>query len=204
MLLLLCGVAVAVSALFFFHRMRTRLEASFLADELREMGEGTWQARPMDPDRGRLSPGMLAGEVRGDRVEVAGALLFLPFEHPRELAILRQETPAHASESFVPSGQQGLDCGLAFRADDREWLRAFLAREDVRRALVPLCARAADDPSFVAVRAGRGVGEPPYRKLVGSRSGLFFFRDPEAGAFDAADIRELVRILVPLKRTLVS
>jgi hypothetical protein len=202
MLLLLFGVAVVTGALFFFHRLRTRLEASFLADELRDMGEGTWQAVPMDPDHGRLSPGMLRGDVRGDRVEVAGSLLFLPFEHTRELAILPQETPAHESESFVPSGLGALDCGLAFRSSDQEWLRAFLSREDVRQALVPLCARAAADASFVAVRAGRGVGEPPYRKLVGSRSGLFFFRDPEAGALDAGDIRDLVRILAPLKRTL--
>jgi hypothetical protein len=201
-LLFLFGAAVVVAALIFFRRVRTRLEASFLADELREMGEGTWQARPMDPDRGRLSPGMLAGQVRGDQVEVAGSLLFLPFEHPRELAILRQETPAHDSEVFVTSGQPMLDCGLAFRSADREWLRGFLSREDVRQALAPLCERAADDPSFVAVRAGRGMGEPPYQKLVGTRSGLFFFRDPEAGALDAGDIRDLVRILAPLKRTL--
>jgi hypothetical protein len=46
------------------------------------------------------------------------------------------------------------------------------------------------------------VGEPPYRQLVGGRSGLFFFRDPEVGALDATEIRDLVRILVPLKRTL--
>jgi len=203
MLLFLFGAAVVVSALVFFRRVRTRLEASFVADELREMGEGTWQALPIDPDRGRLSPGMLAGDVRGDRVEVAGSFLFLPFEHPRDLAILPQEKPAHASESFVPSGQDALDCGLAFRSADREWLRAFLSREDVRQALAPLCAWAAADPSFVAVRAGRGVGEPSYRKLVGTRSGLFFYRDPEAGALDAADIRDLVRILAPLKRTLL-
>jgi len=202
MLLLVFGVAVVVAALLFFGRLRTRLEASFLADELREMGEGTWQARPIDPRRGPLSAGMLSGEVSGDRVEVAGPFLFLPFEHSRELAILRQDTPAHASESFVPSGQPALDCALAFRSADTEWLRGFLAREDVLRALGPLCARAADDTSFIAVRAGRGVGEPPYRTLVGSRSGLFFFRDPELGALDATEIRDLVRILVPLKRTL--
>lgn len=202
MLLFLFGAAVVVAALVFFRRVRTRLEASFLADELREMGEGTWQALPIDPDRGRLSPGMLAGEVRGDRVEVAGGFLFLPFEHARELAILRRDTPADDSESFVPSGQDALDCGLAFRSADREWLRGFLSREDVRQALAPICTWAGDDPSFVAVRAGRGVGEPPYRKLVGSRSGLFFYRDPEAGALEAADIRDLVRILAPLKRAL--
>ena len=202
MLLLFFGVAVVAAALFYFRRLRTRLEASFLADELREMGEGTWQAVPIDPHHGRLSPGMLTGDVRGDRVEVAGPFLFLPFEHPRELAILRRETPAHDSESFVPSGQEALDCGLAFRSADREWLRAFLSREDVRQALVPLCARAAEDVSFVAVRAGRGVGEPPYRTFVGTRAGLFFYRDPEAGALDAADIRDLVRILAPLKRLL--
>jgi len=202
MLLLLLGAAVVVAAMFFFQRLRTRLEASFLADELREMGEGTWQARPMDPDRGRLSAGMLAGEVRGDAVEVAGSLLFLPFEHSRELAILRRETPAHDSEAFVLSGFEALDCGLAFRSSDREWLRGYLSREDVRQALAPLCARVAEDPSFVAVRAGRGVGEPPYHKLVGTRSGLFFHREPDAGALDAAGIRDLVKILAPLKRTL--
>ncbi|HVD76165.1 MAG TPA: hypothetical protein VNH43_01085 [Vicinamibacteria bacterium] len=202
MLLLLFGVAVVAAALFFFGRLRTRLEASFLADELREMGEGTWQARPIDPRRGPLSPGMLSGEVSGDPVEVAGPFLFLPFEHSRELAIVRQETPAHASESFVPSGYEALDCALAFRSADAGWLRGFLSREDVRKALAPLCTRAADDPSFIAVRAGRGVGEPPYRQLVGGRSGLFFFRDPEVGALDATEIADLVRILVPLKRTL--
>jgi hypothetical protein len=201
-MLLLFGVAVVAAALFVFGRMRTRLEASFLADELREMGEGTWQARPIDPRRGPLSAGMLSGEVSGDRVEVAGPFLFLPFEHSRELAILRQETPAHASESFVLSGHDAIDCALAFRSADTEWLRGFLARQDVRQALGPLCARAAADASFVAVRAGRGVGEPPYRELVGSRSGLFFFRDPEAGALDATEIRDLIRVLVPLKRTL--
>ena len=201
-MLLLLGAAVVVAAMFLFRRLRTRLEASFLADELREMGEGTWQARPIDPRRGPLSAGMLSGEVSGDGVEVAGPFLFLPFEHARELAILRQETPAHASESFVPSGQPALDCGLAFRSADTEWVRGVLAREDVLRALGTLCARAADDTSFIAVRAGRGVGEPPYRTLVGSRSGLFFFRDPELGALDATEIRDLVRILVPLKRTL--
>jgi len=52
------------------------------------------------------------------------------------------------------------------------------------------------------VRAGRGVGEIAYRKLVGSRAGLFYFRDPEAGPLDATDIRDLVRILVPLKLAL--
>jgi hypothetical protein len=202
-MLLLLGAAAVVAALFLFRRLRTRQEASFLADELREMGEGTWQARPLDPGRGRLSEGMLAGEVRGDAVEVAGSLLFLPFEHSRELAILRRETPAHDSESFVLSGLETLDCGLAFRSADREWLRAYLSREDVRQALAPLCARAAEDPSFVAVRAGRGMGEPPYHKLVGRRSGLFFHRDPEAGALDAAGIRDLVKILAPLKRTIV-
>ncbi len=202
MLLLVLGAAVVAAALFFFARVRTRLEASFLAEELREMGEGVWEARPIDPDRGRLSAGMLAGEVRGDRVEVAGPLLFLPFEHSRELAILRRETSAHDSEAFVPSGLEALDCGLAFRSSDREWLRAYLAREDVRQALTALCARAADDPSFVAVRAGRGVGQPPYHKLVGTRAGLFFYREPDAGALDAVGIRDLVRILAPLKRTL--
>ncbi len=202
MLLLVLGVAVVAAALFFFGRLRTRLEASFLADELREMGEGTWQARPIDPRRGPLSAGMLCGQVSGDQVEVAGPFLFLPFEHSRELAILRQETPAYASESFVPSGHDVIDGTLAFRSAEPEWLRGFLSRADVRQALGPLCARAADDPSFIAVRAGRGVGEPRYRKLVGSRSGLFFFRDPEVGALDAAEIRDLVRILVPLKRTL--
>ena len=55
MLLLVLGVAVVAAALFFFGRLRTRLEASFLADELREMGEGTWQARSIDPRRGPLS-----------------------------------------------------------------------------------------------------------------------------------------------------
>ena len=203
MLLLLFGVAVVVAALLFFRRVRTRLEASFLADELREMGEGAWRAVPMDPARGWLSPGMLAGDVGGDPVEVAGSLLFLPFEHSRELAILPQETPAHDSQPFVPSGLAALDGALAFRSADREWLRGYLSREDVRQTLAPLGARVADDPSFVAVRAGRGSGEPAYRKLVGSRSGLLFFRDPEAGAFDAAGIRDLIRILVPVKRTLV-
>jgi|SRR6266571_4550018 len=202
-MLLLLGAAVVGAALFFFGRVRTRLEASFLAEELREMGEGAWEARPIDPGRGRLSAGMLAGEVRGDRVEVAGSLLFLPFEHSRELAILRRETPAHDSESFVLSGLEALDGGLAFRSSDREWLRAYLAREDVRQALGPLCARAAEDPSFIAVRAGRGAGERPYRKLVWGRSGLFFYREPEAGALDAPGIRELIRILAPLKRTLL-
>jgi len=202
-MLLLFGVVAVAAALYFFGRMRTRLEASFLADELHEMGEGTWRALPIDPRRGPLSAGMLSGEVSGDRVEVAGPFLFLPFEHSRELAILPQETPARASESFVPSGHVALDGALAFRSAETEWLRAFLSRDDVRQALGPLCARAADDPSFVAVRAGRGVGEPPYRELVGSRSGLFFFRDPEVGALDATEIRDLVRILVPLKRTLV-
>jgi hypothetical protein len=202
MLLFVFGVAVVAAALFLFGRLRTRLEASFLADELREMGEGTWQARPIDPRRGPLSAGMLSGDVSGDPVEVAGPFLFLPFEHSRELAILRQETPAHASESFVPSGHPAIDGALAFRSTETEWLRGFLSRDDVRQALGPLCARAADDPSFVAVRAGRGVGEPSYRRLVGSRSGLFFFRDPEGGALDATEIRDLVRILVPLKRTL--
>ena len=202
MLLLLLGAVVVVAALVFFRRLRTRMEASFLADELREMGEGVWHARPIDPDRGRLSEGMLAGEVRGDAVEVAGSLLFLPFEHSRELAVLRRETPAHDAEAFVLSGLEALDCGLAFRSSDREWLRAYLSREDVRQALAPLCARAAEDPSFVAVRAGRGAGEPPYHKLVGARSGLFFYREPDAGSLDAAGIRDLVRILAPLKRTL--
>jgi hypothetical protein len=202
-MLLVLGVAVVVGALFFFGRLRTRLEASFLADELSAMGEGTWQARPIDPARGRLAEGMLAGEVRGDAVEVAGSLLFLPFEHSRELAILPQETPARDSESFVLSGLDTLDCGLAFRSSDREWLRGYLSREDVRQALAPLCARVAEDASFVAVRAGHGAGEPPYDKLVDRRSGLFFYREPEAGALDAAGIRDLVRILVPLKRTLV-
>jgi hypothetical protein len=202
MLLLLFGVAVVAAALFFFGRLRTRLEASFLADELREMGEGTWQARPIDPRRGPLSAGVLSGDLGGDQVEVAGPFLFLPFEHSHELAILRQVTPAHASPSFVPSGHQAIDAALAFRSAETDWLRRFLSREDVRQALGPLCARAADDPSFVAVRAGRGVGEAPYRKLVGSRAGLFFFRDPEMGALDATEIRDVVRILVPLKRTL--
>jgi len=55
----------------------------------------------------------------------------------------------------------------------------------------------------VAVRAGRGAGEPPYRKLVGGRSGLLYFRDPEAGPIDADDIRDVVRILRPLKQTLI-
>jgi hypothetical protein len=203
MLLLLFGVAGVAAALFFFGRLRTRSEASFVAEELRDMGEGTWQAVPIDPDRGPLSPGMVAGEVGGDRVEVAGSLLFLPFEHSHEMAILPQETPARASESFLVSGLDAIDCALAFRSADTQWLRGFLAREDVRQALAPLCARAGDDPSFVAVRAGRGVGKPPYRQLVGSRSGLFFFRDPEAGAFDATDIRDLLRILAPLKRALL-
>jgi hypothetical protein len=202
-MLLLLFPAVAVVALLFFGRLRTRWEAFYVAAELREMGEGTWRAAPIDPRRGRLSPGMLIGEVGGDPVEVAGSLLFLPFEHPRELAILPQQTPARASGSFVPSGLGAVDCALAFRSADPVWLRGFLSREDVREALAPLCARAADDPSFLAVRAGRGMGEFPYRKLVGSRSGLFFFRDPEAGALDATDIRDLLRILVPLKRALV-
>jgi len=103
----------------------------------------------------------------------------------------------------VLSGLEALDCGLAFRSSDREWLRGYLSREDVRQALAPLCALVAEEPSFVAVRAGRGVGEPPYHKLVGTRSGLFFYREPEAGALDAAGIRDLVKILAPLKRTLV-
>ena len=193
---------MVAAALFFFGRLRTRLEASFLADELREMGEGTWQARPIDPGCGPLSAGMLSGEVSGDPVEVAGPFLFLPFEHSRELAILRQETPAHASEAFVTSGQADIDGTLAFRSADAAWLRGFLGRDDVRQALRPVCTRAGDDPSFVAVRAGRGVGEIAYRKLVGSRSGLFYFRDPEAGPLDATDIRDLVRVLLPLKLTL--
>jgi hypothetical protein len=203
MLLLVLGMAAVVVALFVFGRLRSRLEASFLADELRETGEGTWQAVAVDASGGRLSPSMLAGEVGGDRVEAAGSLLFLPFEHSRELAILRQETPVHESESFVPSGHAPIDCALAFRSSDTDWLRAFLSREDVRQALVPLCARAGDDSSFVAVRAGRGAGEPPYTKLVGSRSGLLHFRDPEAGPLDAEGIRDVVRILRPLKRTLL-
>ncbi|PYQ14821.1 MAG: hypothetical protein DMF80_11475 [Acidobacteria bacterium] len=201
MLLLPLGIAAVFIALFVLGRMRSRLEASFLADELRDMGEGAWAAVPLDPTRGPLSRRKLAGEVNGHRVEVAGSLLFLPFEHPRELAILRQENPAHSSEAFVPSGHADIDCALAFRSADRAWLRGFLAREDVRQALRPVCARA-DDPSFVAVRAGRGVGEIAYRKLVGSRAGLFYFRDPEAGPLDATDIRDLVRILVPLKLAL--
>lgn len=202
MLLLSLGIAAVAAAWFVLGRMRSRLEASFLADELRELGEGTWRAAPVDPSRGLLSGAMLAGEVGGDRVEVAGSLLFLPFEHPRELAILRQETPPRASEAFVPSGHAALDGALAFRSADAQWLRGFLAREDVRQALGPLSARADGDPSFVAVRAGRGVGEIAYRKLVGSRSGLFYFRDPEAGPLAAADIRDLVRILAPLKHVL--
>jgi hypothetical protein len=203
MLLLVLGIAAVAVVLFVFGRMRSRIEASFLADELKEMGEGTWQAVPIDPVRGWLSPSMLAGEVGGDRVEAAGSLLFLPFEHSRELAILRQETPVHDPESFVPSGHAGIDCALAFRSTDTQWLRGFLAREDVRQALVPLCARARDDAAYVAVRAGRGAGEPPYRKLVGSRSGLLYFHDPEAGPIDADDIRDVVRILRPLKQTLI-
>jgi hypothetical protein len=203
MLLLVIGIAGAAAALFVFGRLRSRLEASFLADELREAGEGTWQAVPVDPARGRLSPSMLSGEVGGDRVEASGSLLFLPFEHSRELAILRQETPARVSESFVPSGEPAIDCGLAFRSSDPQWLRSFLARDDVRQALAPLCARAGEDASFVVVRAGRGVGEAQYRRLVGERSGLLYYRDPEAGRLDADDIREVVRILRPLKRALV-
>lgn len=203
MLLLVLGMAAVVLVLFVLGRVRSRLEASFLADELRETGEGTWQAVAIGDGGGRLSPSMLAGEVGGDRVETTGSLLFLPFEHSRELAILRQETPIHEGESFVPSGHAPIDCALAFRSSDTQWLRGFLAREDVRQALAPLCARAGDDASFVAVRAGRGAGEPPYRKLVGGRSGLLYFRDPEAGRLDADDIRDVVRILRPLKRTLL-
>jgi hypothetical protein len=202
-LLLLFGIAAAVVALFVFSRMRSRLEASFLADELREAGEGTWRAVPIHPSGGRLAPSKLEGEVGGDRVEAAGPLLFLPFEHSRELAILRQETPVHGAESFVSCGHAGIDGTLAFRSRDPEWLRAFLARDDVRQALAPLCTRAGDDSSFVAVRAGRGAGEPPYDKLVGDRSGLFYYRDPEAGPLDADDIRDVLRVLRPLKRTLV-
>jgi len=202
-MLLLLSLAVVAGALFFFARMRSRLEASFLADELREMGEGTWRAVPTDPAWGPLSSRILAGEVGGDRVEVAGPFLFLPFEHSRELAILRQETPPHDSESFASSGYADIDCALAFRAGDTAWLRGWLSREDVKQALGPLCRRVSDDASFVAVRAGRGVGELAHRKLVGSRSGLFFFRDPESGALEATDIRDLVRILAPLKHTLV-
>jgi hypothetical protein len=203
MLLLLLGIAAVAAVLFVLGRMRSRIEASFLADELKEMGEGTWRAVPIDPARGWLSPSMLAGEVGGDHVDAAGSLLFLPFEHSRELAILPRETPVHDSESFVPSGHAAIDGALAFRSTDTEWLRGFLAREDVRQALIPLCARAGDDASFVAVRAGRGAGEPPYRALVGSRSGLLYFRDPESGPLDADDIRDVVRILRPLKQTLV-
>lgn len=203
MLLLLFGVAAAVIALFVFSRMRSRLEASFLADELREGGEGTWRAVPIDPSGGRLSPSKLEGEVGGDRVEAAGSLLFLPFEHARELAIVRREAAGHGTESFLTCGHGGIDDSLAFRSRDPEWLRAFLARDDVRQVLAPLCTRAGDDSSFVAVRAGRGAGEPPYDRLVGDRSGLFYYRDPEAGPLDADDIRDVLRILRPLKRTLV-
>jgi hypothetical protein len=80
MLLLLAGVAAVAVALFLLGRMRTRLEASFLAEELQEMGGGTWQAVPVNPAWGRFSRGILAGEVGGDRVEVAGspALRALP------------------------------------------------------------------------------------------------------------------------------
>lgn len=203
MLLLVLGIAAIALVLFVFGRLRSRLEASFLADELKEAGEGTWQAVPIGPGRGRLSPSMVAGDVGGDRVEAAGSLLFLPFEHSRELAIVRRDAPVHDSESFVPSGSAAIDGALAFRSSDTEWLRGFLARDDVRLLLAPLCARAGDDTSFVAVRAGRGSGEPPYKELVGSRSGLLYFRDPEAGPLDADAIREIVRILRPLKRTLV-
>jgi hypothetical protein len=102
----------------------------------------------------------------------------------------------------VSSGDAAIDCGLAFRSGDPSWLRAFLARADVRQALGPLCTRAGDDPSFVAVRAGRGVGEIAYRNLVGTRSGLFYFHDPDAGPLGAADIHDLVRVLAPLKRAM--
>lgn len=202
MLLLLAGVAAVAVALFLFGRMRTRIEASFLAEELQEMGGGSWKAVPVNPAWGRFSRAILAGEVAGDRVEVAGSLLFLPFEHSRELAILRQERPARDSEAFVSSGDAGIDSSLAFRSGDPAWLRGFLARADVRQALGPLCARAGDDPSFVAVRAGRGVGDIEYRNLVGTRSGLFYFHDPEAGPLGAPDIHDLVRVLAPLKRAM--
>ena len=202
MLLLLAGVAVVAVALFLLGRMRSRIEASFLADELKDLGAGTWQAVPIDPAWGAFSRGILAGEVDGDRIEVAGSMLFMPFEHARELAILPQEKPARDSEAFVPSGDAAIDGVLAFRSADAPWLRGFLARPEVREALRPICARAGDDPSFVAVRAGRGAGEIGYRRVVGARAGLFYFHDPEAGPLAAADIHDLVRALAPLKRAL--
>jgi hypothetical protein len=202
MLLLLLGLAAVVGAWLLGGRLRSRLDASMLVDELRETGIGTWRAVPVDRAGGPLSPRMVAGEVGGDEVEVAGSLLFLPFEHSRELAILRQETPALASEAFVPAGVATLDGALAFRSADAAWLRGFLARDDVRSALAKLCARAEADSSFGAVRAGRGVGEIALRRLVGRRSGPSYFRDPEGGPFDAADVRDLVQILAPLKRAL--
>jgi hypothetical protein len=79
----------------------------------------------------------------------------------------------------VPQGLGAVDGTLALCSADPEWLRGFLSRGDVREALAPLCARAGDDPSFPGVRAGRGRGgSSRTRTLVGSRSGLFFFRDP--------------------------
>jgi hypothetical protein len=202
MLLLLLGLAAVAAAWFLGGPLRSRLEASLLVGELEQTDGGTWRAVPVDRGGGPLSPRMVAGELGGDDVEVAGSLLFLPFEHSRELAILRQETPARTSESFVSAGVESLDRGLAFRSSDAAWLRGFLAREDVRGALTALCARAQADPSFGVVRAGRGAGEIALRRLVGRRSGLFYFRDREGGPFDASDVRDLVRILAPLKRAL--
>src|SRR5262245_10379153 len=203
MLGLLLALAAAAVIWFVLARLRRRLESSFLADELQETGEGTWRAVPAPRAGGLLTPRVVAGEVGGDAVEVAGTLLFLPFEHARELAIVRQQTPAHRSAGFVSTGVEALDCSLAFRSTDEAWLKGFLSREDVRSALGALCARAGEDPAIVAVRVGSGAGGPVYRQRVGGRSGIFVFRDPEAGPLDAADVRDLVRILVPLKRALL-
>jgi hypothetical protein len=201
MLGLLLALAAVAAAWLILALLRRRLEASFLADELQQSGEGVWRAVPARAG-GLLTPRMVAGEVRGDAVEVVGSLLFLPFEHAHELAIVRQATPSRGSAGFVPAGVEALDASLAFRSTDPEWLRSFLSREDVRSALGPLVARAGDDPAFVAVRVGRGAGHPAYRKVVGSRSGIFCSRDPEAGPLGASDVQALVRILAPLKRAL--
>ena len=150
---------------------------------------------------GRSRPGWSPARWAGTRWRSRDRSSSCPSSTP-ELAILRQATPALASEAFVPAGVETLDCALAFRSADAPWLRGFLAREDVRSALGKLRARAEADTSFGVVRAGRGVGEIALRRLVGRRSGLFYFRDPEGGPFDAADVRDLVQILAPLKHAL--
>ena len=158
----------------------------------------------------KFSPAELASRL--DRVLEAAQKLTERFD-----ATQMEHVPSERKRTLRDLTFHVFRVGLSFAdAVDRaalpeEWFEEHAPSELVTGADVarygaatfgPLCARAADDTSFIAVRAGRGVGEPPYRTLVGSRSGLFFFRDPELGALDATEIRDLVRILVPLKRTL--